>query len=242
MNTRNWLIAGLIGFTLPVSAGSLFQPSELSNAELSELRGRYVLPDRVIHFGVTMNSVWQNSVGQSVGAMVSLRVDGVAQPSLHVSFTEHSGDGSMAAAGNGQVIGGAGLNTIEGIVQSVRTAGDFNDGQNDLGVVVTKAGSALPPGPGQPWNGTTAFASDAGNVMVSHHAGGLQIALQAAGQGTAHQQIGSGRISQQANITGSLNTVRNMAALTVALRDRPLAMDLANCTWEQMQALRPTGY
>lgn len=242
MNTRNWLIAGLIGFSLPATAGTIFQPVELSNAELSQLRGRYVLPDRVIHFGVTMNSVWQNSSGQALGAMVSLRVDGGAQPSLHVSFIDQPGNGTAVAAGTGQIIGGAGLNNIDGIVQSVRTAGDFNDAQNDLSIVVTQGNGTLAPAVGESWNGGGTFSSDAGNVVVRNHAGGLQIALQASGQGTSHQQIGGSGISQQANISGGLNMVRNMAALTVALRDRPLGLDLANCTWEQMQALRPTGY
>lgn len=242
MNTRNWLIAGLIGFSLPANAGTIFQPVELSNAELSQLRGRYVLPDRVIHFGVTMNSVWQNSSGQALGAMVSLRVDGGAQPSLHVSFIDQPGNGTAVAAGTGQIIGGAGLNNIDGIVQSVRTAGDFNDAQNDLSIVVTQGNGTLAPAVGESWNGAGTFSNDAGNVVVRNHAGGLQIALQASGQGTSHQQIGGSGISQQANISGGLNMVRNMAALTVALRDRPLGLDLANCTWEQMQALRPTGY
>lgn len=246
MNTRNWLIAGLIGFSFPVSAGNLFQPVELSDKELSQLRGRYVLPDRVIHFGVTMNTLWQNSSGQTVGALVSLRVDGAAQPSLHVSFTDQTGNGTTSTpgltSGTGQVIGGAGLNSVDGISQGMRTAGDFNDGRNDLSIVVSNGESPLPQAVGEAWNGTGAFSNAAGDVVVSNQAGGLQIALQAAGQGTAQQQIGGNGISQQASITGSLNTVRNMAALNVALRERPLNLDLANCTWEQMQALRPTGY
>jgi hypothetical protein len=242
MKTRTWLIAGLIGLSLPVSAGNLFKPVELSDTELAQLRGLYVLPDRVIHFGVTMNTIWQNSAGQSVGALVSLRVDGLAEPSLHVSFTDQSGNGTAVTPGAGQVIGGAGLNNVDGIVQSVRSAGDYNDGLNDLSIVVTNGESTLPAATGVAWSGAGAFGNDAGEVMVTSHAGGLQIALQAAGQGTALQQIGSSGISQQTSINGSLNTVRNIAALNVALRERPMGLDLANCTWEQMRALRPTGY
>jgi hypothetical protein len=242
MKTRTWLIAGLISLSMPVSAGNLFQPVELSDKELAQLRGRYVLPDRIIHFGVTMNTIWQNSAGQTVGALVSLRVDGVAEPSLHVSFTDQPGNGTSIAAGTGQVLGGAGLSNVDGIVQSVRSAGDYNDGLNDLSIVVTNGNSALPAAAGVSWSGSGAFSNAAGDVTVSSQAGGLQIALQAAGQGAALQQIGSTGISQQTSINGSLNTVRNIAALTVALRDRPMGLDLANCTWEQMHALRPTGY
>lgn len=242
MSSKKLLIAGLISLSMPAAAGNLFQPVELNDKELAQLRGRYVLPDRVIHFGVTMNTAWQNSTGQAVGAMVSLQVDGAAQPSLHVSFTDQAGNGGTVSPGNGQVIGGAGLSNVDGIVQSVRSAGDYNDGQNDLSIVVTRGEDPLPQPTGQQWNGSEAFSNDAGNVVVSNHAGGLQIALQAAGQGAVQQQIGGSGIAQQASINGSANIVRNMAALNVGLRDRPLSVDLANCTWEQMRALSPTGY
>lgn len=242
MNARYLLIVSLISYSTTALAGNLFQPVELTDRELSELRGRYVLPDRVIHFGVTMNTVWQNSNGQTVGALVSLRVDGGAQPSLHVSFNDQAGSGVTPAAGTGQVIGGAGLNEHDGIVQSVRSAGNHNDGMNDLNIVVTRGEHPLGQAAGQPWTGTESFANEAGEVTVSNHAGGLRIALQAAGQGSAQQLIGSGGIAQQANITGNTNLVRNLAELTVGLRDRPLQTDLANCTWEYMRALAPTGY
>lgn len=242
MNTRNWLIAGLISFSVPASAGNLFQPVELTDNELSQLRGRYVLPDRVIHFGVTMNTFWQNSAGQTVGALVSLRIDGAAQPSLHVSFNDQAGNGTAVTPGTGQVIGGAGLSNVDGIVQSVRSAGDYNDGQNDLNIVVSKGETPLAPASGQSWSGTESFSNGAGDVVVSNQGGGLRVALQAAGQGTAQQQIGGSGLSQQTSISGSLNTVRNMATLNVGLRDRPLKLDLANFTWEQMRSLRPAGY
>lgn len=242
MNTRHLLIASLVSLSTSVNAGNLFQPVELNDRELSQLRGRYVLPDRIIHFGVTMNTVWQNSAGQAVGAMVSLRVDGAAQPSLHVSFTDQSGNGGTVSPGGGHVIGGAGLNNVDGIVQSVRSAGDYNDGRNDLSINVTRGDSSLPQPVGQSWSGTEAFSNDAGDVVISNHAGGLQIALQAAGQGTAQQQIGGNGIAQQTSINGNANIVRNMTALNVGLRDRPLQMDLANCTWEQMRVLSPVGY
>jgi len=100
----------------------------------------------------------------------------------------------------------------------------------------------LPQPAGRPWNGTQSFTSGAGEVTVSNQSGGLQVALQAAGQGMAQQQIGGGGITQQASITGNANLVRNMAELNIGLRDLPLNVDLANCTWEQMRALSPTGY
>lgn len=242
MNIRPWWMVGILALSLPVSGASLFQPIEISDAELAQLRGRYVLPDRIIHFGVTMSTFWQNSAGQAIGATVSLAVNGNAQPSLHVSYHDQVGAGGQLQAGTGQVIGGQGLSQVQGISQSVRSAGDYNDALNDLTVSISSSTDNLPVATGQPWSGSTQFSNDAGSVQVNSHAGGLQLALNAAGQGVATQQMGGGSVLQQANITSSQNSVRNLAALNVVLRDRPLNIELANTTWEQLKALRPTGY
>ena len=235
-------MVGVLSISLPVNAASLFQPVEISDAELAQLRGRYVLPDRVIHFGVTMSTFWQNHAGQGIGAMVSLRVNGHAQPSLHVSYIDQVGNGNAVVSGTGQVLGGNGLAQVQGISQSVRSAGDYNDALNDLSISIGSKAVDLPAPEGQPWSGSTQFANDAGSVKITNQAGGLQLALNANDQGLAQQQIGGGNVLQQANINSSMNSVRNLAALNVALRDRPLNVDLAQCTWEQLRALRPTGY
>ena len=243
MNRKHWWVVGVISLSLPVNAASLFQPVEISDAELSQLRGRYVLPDRVIHFGVTMSTFWQNNAGQSIGANVTLQVSGQAQPSLHVSYVgQAESGGSAAVPGVGQVIGGNGLAQVQGISQSVRSAGDYNDALNDLSISISNTVESLPTPEGQAWSGSTQFSNEAGSVQITNQSGGLRLALDANGQGLAQQQIGGGNVLQQANINSSLNSVRNLAALNIALRDRPLNMDLANCTWEQLRALRPAGY
>lgn len=242
MNKRYWWVAGVLCLSLPVQSASLFNPAEVSDRELSELRGRYVLPDRIIHFGVTMSTFWQNSAGQGIGALVSLRVDGSAQPNLSVSYIDQSGNGLQALPGTGQILGGNGLTQVQGVSQSVRSAGDLNDALNDLSITVSRGGETPAVQGGQPWSGSSQFTNAAGSIQVSSHAGGLQVALQAAGQGQALQQIGAGSVLQQANINSSLTSVRNLAALNVALRDRPLNVELNNCTWEQLRALRPIGY
>lgn len=242
MNMRYWCVAGVLCLSLPVSAASLFKPVEVSDVELAELRGRYVLPDRIIHFGVTMSTFWQNSAGQGIGALVSLQMDGAAQPSLSVSYIDQAGSDLPVLSGTGQVLGGNGLAQVQGVSQSVRSAGDHNDALNDLSITVSQGADTYAPHNGQPWAGASQFSNAAGSVQVTTHAGGLQIALQAAGQGQAMQQMGAGSVLQQATINSSMNNVRNLAALNVALRDRPLNVELNNCTWEQLRALRPIGY
>src|SRR5690606_36320557 len=153
--------------------------------ELAQLRGRYVLPDRIISFGVVMTSTWQNSAGQIMGAEVALNVvSGQIQPTLHVRQISSAGTGNVNI-GTGVITGGSGLDSVQGIVQSVRTAGDLNTGLNDLRVrIVTRGGTTAPDPDAQPWTGSQDFSSAAGMVSSSSRAGRINIALQASqGQG-----------------------------------------------------------
>src|SRR5690606_5066759 len=229
------------------SADNPFRAAELDDDELAQLRGRYVMPGRIIHFGVTMSSVWENSAGQTIGAGVTFQLDGRAQPSLHVTQlapqSEDQTQGRAVIPGNGQVVGGAGLTGVQGISQSVRSAGDFNDGLNNLEIVITRGGGVRGQHAGaERGRRASGFSGAAGGLLVSTRNGGLQSHLDAGAQGHALQQIGGGNITQQANFSGNLNSARNLATLNVALRDLPLGQDLANCTLEQLRALRPGGY
>ncbi|MBF3043692.1 hypothetical protein HKT35_25580, partial [Pseudomonas aeruginosa] len=79
-----FVLACCLGAALPAPASDLFAPAELSDQELSQLRGRYVLPGRIVSFGVTMSSTWQNASGQVLGARVDLQVrQNLARPVLN---------------------------------------------------------------------------------------------------------------------------------------------------------------
>ena len=239
------LTALLLMFSLSAHAANPFRAAELSDAELSDLRGRYVMPGRIIHFGVTMSTVWENGAGQSVGAAVTFEMNGKAQPSLHITdlSSQSQADASAVVPGTGQVLGGAGLTGVQGISQSVRSAGDFNDGLNNLEIIISRGdGQAASSTASTPWSGSASFANEVGKVLVDRQGGGLKILLDAGTQGAALQQIGNGNVVQQANFTGDLNSVRNLTTLSVGLRDLPLGQDFAHCTLEQLRALRPIGF
>lgn len=246
MKTLVSLTALLVMFSLPLHAANPFRAIELTDVELGELRGRYVMPGRIIHFGVTMSSEWKNSAGQTLGAEVNFQVNSRAQPSLRISNlsseSPDAADGMAAGAGAGQMLGGGGLAEVSGISQSVRSAGDFNDALNNLEIVVSRDGQRASSAQGAALpSGSRSFANDVGHVRIDTE-GGLKVFLDAGTQGSAMQQIGSGNVVQQANFTGDLNSVRNLATLNVALKDLPLGQDFANCTLEQLRALRPTGF
>ncbi len=110
-----FVLACCLGAALPALASDLFAPAELSDQELSQLRGRYVLPGRIVSFGVTMSSTWQNASGRVLGARVDLQVrQNLARPVLNVTLVDRPGDAPPPVAGNGQVLGGAGLAQTQG--------------------------------------------------------------------------------------------------------------------------------
>ena len=244
MKIKLLLISGVLLFNLPASANSLFQSVELTDAELAQLRGRYTLPDRIISFGVTMSSTWQNSAGQVIGAAVNLEVTrGHLQPTLSITPIDQAGNGQLYSGAKGQVIGGAGLGSVQGLSQSVRVAGDFNRGLNDLAIEFGAATPNSQQAAHVDWANGQSFGNAVGTVTLSARDGGLRLAVQAHdNQGFALQQIGGKGITQQAHIAGTLNEVLNRTALRVALDDTASGLQWATSAWEQLRPLHPTGY
>lgn len=249
ISIRHWGTVGLLAaLSWPIHAQ--LQPVELHDHELAQLRGRFVMPGHIVHFGVTMNSIWQDASGQVIGGQVNMQVgQGMYQPQFSVStITSDSLPAAASAApvapgmSSGQIAGGAGLDSVAGIVQSSRSAGDFNTVANNLMVNVSR-GQSAPAGSdgGQALGSGLAAANGAGQVAISPGNGGLRIEIQTPGQGSSWQQLGAGGLRQQANINGSFNTVRNLASLDVVLRSGLSGEDL-NCNIDQLRNLRPMGY
>ena len=59
MKTPLWLVVACLAASLPTHAET-FKPIELKDQELANLRGRYVMPGRIVSFGIVMTSTWQN--------------------------------------------------------------------------------------------------------------------------------------------------------------------------------------
>uniref|UniRef100_A0A1I7Y3P8 Omp85 domain-containing protein n=1 Tax=Steinernema glaseri TaxID=37863 RepID=A0A1I7Y3P8_9BILA len=93
MKTSTWLVAACLAASLPAHAQ--FKPIEIKDQELSELRGRYVMPGRIISFGVVMSSTWQNARGDSIGATASMQVQQSSfKPQFYVSLDTRDGNGA----------------------------------------------------------------------------------------------------------------------------------------------------
>lgn len=249
MNTYRWLTVMCLAASMPAYASSAFKPVELKDSEMSDLRGRYVMPGRIISFGVVMSSSWTNASGANVTASASMQVDSsTVTPQFYVQVTGNNGTGvSKQPNGTGTVVGGAGLGTGQGVTQSVRAAGDGNTANNAVDINVTKnglapanyvqSGQALVAG--QPITGSTA----AGQVTVSAKNGGLQMALLANNnQGNVVQQIGGGNVLQGTVIQGNSNFINNMTQLNVVMGNNGLNNITQNLNLDQLKGLRTIGY
>lgn len=120
MKTPIWLAVVCLAASLPTQAQT-FKPIELNDQELATLRGRYVMPGRIVSFGIVMTSTWQNANGEVIGATSSMQVQqSTIQPQFYVSIIDEKGNGSASSQGAGTVTGGSGLNSTEGVTQVAR--------------------------------------------------------------------------------------------------------------------------
>lgn len=243
MKIHALLAASCIVASLSVQASNPMQPVELSDAELSQLRGRYVMPGRIIHFGVTMSSQWENANGQVLGGAVRMNVsEGMFQPQFNVSIITENGDRNAPLAGSGQIYGGDGLASVNGVTQSIRSAGDFNSAANSFAINVKRGNTAPEAASAGQQFANSIGSTNAGNVQISASNGGFSIAIDALGQGTSRQQLGGGGLQQLTNIGGAGNMVRNLTELDVVLRDSPLPTHSMSGVLDQVRALRTSGY
>ena len=246
MKTPIWLIAACVAASLPAQAASTFKPVELKDTEMSELRGRYVMPGRIISFGIVMNSTWTSSNGGVVGASTSMYVQNTIEPKFYVSTYSSAGNGSPGSNGTGSVTGGAGLTTGQGVTQSVRAAGDNNSAYNNVDINVSEANQALVVNQqGVLLTASTPVtqAGSAGNLTVSTTGGGVQLAIQANNnQGNSLQQIAQGGVLQSTTLLGGGNMVNNMTQLNVVLRNNLPSTGALDCNLSQLKGLRNMGY
>ncbi|QQX61686.1 hypothetical protein [Pseudomonas chlororaphis] len=248
MKSAYWLAAACLVTSLPAYANAGFKPIEIKDQELSELRGRYVMPGRIISFGIVMSSTWRNASGDLIGATTSMQIQqSTIKPEFYVSTITETGNGSTPTQGSGNVIGGAGLATTQGVTQSVRAAGDGNTAYNNLSINVKEASHApaLVPAQGQLlMSGQTISGSNAaGSVAVSATGGGIQMAIQANNnQGSAVQQVAQGGLLQNTRLLGDSNLVSNMTQLNVVLNNNGASTGALDCNLTQLKGLRNLGY
>jgi hypothetical protein len=246
MKTPLWLAVACLAASLPIHAET-FKPIELTDQQLATLRGRFVMPGRIISFGIAMTSTWQNANGEVIGATSSMQIQqSTIQPQFYVSKIDEKGTGTSQSQGTGTVTGGNGLNSTEGVTQVVRAAGDYNTAYNNVDINVTKANQApATQQQGQPLTpgSTLTGANGAGSISVSSTGSGIQLNILANNnQGSTVQRLAQGGLLQNTTLLGAGNQVRNITSLNVVLRDTvPTAGSLSG-NLDQLRGLRTSGF
>ncbi|WP_434698302.1 hypothetical protein [Pseudomonas sp. D1-1] len=248
MKRSYWLTLACLAATTSGLAHAGFKPIEVQDQELAELRGRYVMPGRVISFGIVMSSTWRNASGDLIGASSSMQIQAATvKPQFYVSTIKQTGNGSAPEQGGGTITGGAGLGSGQGVTQSVRAAGDGNSAYNNVSINVKESSQApaLAPAQGQLLDkGQTISGSNAaGSVAVTATGSGMQMAIQANhNQGSTLQQVAQGGLLQNTRLLGNGNLVNNMTQLNVVLNSNGPSAGALDCNLTQLRGLRNLGY
>ncbi|KOY02616.1 hypothetical protein [Pseudomonas nunensis] len=268
MKTSTWLAVVCLAASLPTQA-EIFKPIELKDQELATLRGRYVMPGRIVSFGVVMTTTWQNANGALIGATTAMQVQqNTIKPQFYVSMIDEKPSTSTSSqpsvantstntntntgtnTGTGIVSGGNGLNSTEGVTQVVRAAGDKNTAYNNVDINVAKASQVDQPPVSQPQGqaltpGSTLVGNnDAGSLSVSStNTGGVQLNIVANNnQGSTVQRLAQGGLMQNTTLLGSSNQVRNLTSLNVVLRDNVPTAGSVSGNLDQLKGLRTIGF
>ncbi|MBK5301210.1 MULTISPECIES: hypothetical protein [Gammaproteobacteria] len=245
MKTPIWLVVVCLAASLPTQAQT-FKPIELKDQELATLRGRYVMPGRIISFGIVMTSTWQNANGEVIGATSSMQIQqSTIKPQFYVSMIDEKGNGSARSQGTGTVTGGNGLNSTEGVTQVVRAAGDHNSAYNNVYINVTKASQApatQQQGQALAAGSTLVGANGAGSLSVASTGTGVQLNIVANNnQGSTVQRLAQGGLMQNTTLLGGGNQVNNLTSFNVVLRDNATTGSL-NGNLDQLKGLRTQGF
>ena len=248
MNIHYWLALSCLATCLQVHAETPFKPIELKDQELSELRGRFVMPGRIISFGLVMSSTWTNAQGTTIGASTSLQLQNSVKPQFYVSTYSQQGTQQTGKpdVGTGTVLGGAGLGSGQGVVQSVRAAGDNNSALNNVDITISQSGQTPAinqQGSVLTTNNPVLLSNTAGSVSVAMNSGAIQMAIAANNnQGNSLQQIAQGGVLQNTTLLGGGNAVNNMTQLNMVLGNKLPSTDGLNSNLNQLKALRAAGY
>lgn len=246
MKTPIWLVVVCLAASLPTQAQT-FKPIELKDHELATLRGRYVMPGRIISFGIVMTSTWQNANGEVIGATSSMQIQqSTIKPQFYVSIIDERGNGLARSQGTGIVTGGNGLNSTEGVTQVVRAAGDHNAAYNNVHINVTKASQApatQQQGQALAAGSTLVGANGAGSLSVSSSGTGVQLNIEGNNnQGSTVQRLGQGGLMQNTTLLGAGNQVSNLTSFNVVLRDNVSTAGSLNGNLDQLRGLRTLGF
>lgn len=193
---------------------------QLSDAELAQMRGRFVDNGQIMFFGVQMSSEWRTSAGEQLMAGATLHGD-LSGATPTATFEPHLTVGSAdslsasMSGGNGAIVRDDGTGNARGVVQSIQAGGNFNSAANDLQIdVLDAAGHAVPGTGGSDPSIQRRLSSSGAQIGVNYGAEGMKIGMQVPGMGSVTQAVVPGRgLRQSIQLTSDLQQVRNLTRL-----------------------------
>lgn len=219
-----WIVLLALITTIPSGAfagGLLF--TELSEAELSAIRGMYVSRSRVQYFGLSMTTQWAtpgrstHNVDMSIAVQVS-----EGRPNLRITRSGSLGSEVDSSLVNEAEINPA-LEQIGGAVQSIQVSGIDNTVHNRVAINVIDSKSAVILSEAQDLPaGRHVYQTDSGvttGFSISNDSLGYKVVTE---QGVVTQAFSYNALSntnqlvQAANIVGNGQNIVNSVRLDVA--------------------------
>ncbi|MHB0986946.1 MAG: hypothetical protein ACYC05_15320 [Sulfuricella sp.] len=191
---------------------------EISDEELSGMRGRYVDSGQVMYFGVEMYTRWQATDTMANNARTNLMVtpDGTGYRAT-ITFTtwEDPSNSPAPTPGGGTISISGGIGNVSGVGQSIHIGGNGNAIRNDVNMNVDLNAAEGPPAGGESLGqGSHHY----GSTTVTVGGNSLSMAVNLGGQSQVLQQIKGGQgFLQSAHIGGDLNRVHNVITVNAGL-------------------------
>ena len=226
--------------TMPVIASppdlsALGSAQPVTDAELGELRGKFVTPDSVSFFGITMLTSWQDASGVTTLAQLVFSVDFLPRgegsapvPQLFIGWSRE-GDPAMDVTDSHEgyvpyippqdVLGVGGLASFSGAAQANVIAGADNRTLNGMQVMIvpssavpslSQGGLSVASGPGD-----IAFADgDTLHFQIADNQIGIVMSGNG-GEDSASQLAGGdiGQLLQQTILSSNSNMIENRASV-----------------------------
>ena len=262
-------MAGLLLLTTAVPAGAspagltvLAEMERIDDAELGEMRGKFVKPDSVSFFGITMVTNWQDENGITTLARLIFNVDFLSSPDregpvphLMIAWSREGDPGmDVTESHKGyvpyispeQVLPIGGLGSFDGAAQANVIAGADNRALNGLQVAIVPS-SAVPgidTAGLQPSNGTTNHSFEDGDELQFRLADN-QIGIVMTGNGgldSSTQMIGGdiGQVLQQTILNSDQNSVVNNTSVIFGV-DALQNLDVVRAQ-EALSAMKGHGF
>lgn len=235
----------------PAMVTGLDPAAIVPDADLADMRGKFIRADQVRFFGVSMATSWQDAAGVTTAARMTVSIAfapgadrSSAVPVITIGWVR-DGDASMDVPGFGQAAAGgyvavdqtgriipvSGLGSVHGVVQGNVVAGTGNQVANGMQLVIVPASTLADiPGAGNAGGGRTDTLGDGDTVGFIIAPGQLGLVLtDAQTGGSASQGITAslGQLAQAIQLTGDGHSIGQSMAVTLGLDALP-----------QLQAIR----